>query len=205
MRNRNPSIDWHAIHEFDLATVPPALRHTALHEAAHFLAAVHYKIPVHGVYIKVPSASNSPLAKNASGAVMTWDEPIAGDIVCTLAGTIVDLKILGPERVLEDCGFRHDIDHAREIIRSAVRDPSYSSTGLYVSQNHVLTEEELQALTSKFCVEAKALIECHWGVLETLAAAIIVCAARSTGRLHSSKVEKLYGYTRGMLKDCPPG
>lgn len=199
-RPRKPSVDWQAVNNFDRAKVPPDLWHTACHEAAHFLAAARYKISVNGVFIRLPGAAKCPLAPNALGAVMTWDEPITGDIVCTLAGTIVDLKILGSVRALEDCGFKNDIEHAREIICNAVHDPSYSFTGMYVSPTHVLTGAEVKAQVNKFMLEAAVLIERHWDAVETLAASFLVCAARSTGRVNSGKVEQLYEYALSLLK-----
>jgi hypothetical protein len=197
-RTNNPRNDWPAVNNFNHNTVSPDLWHTARHEAAHLLTAAYYGIAVQGIYIRVPGAAKCPLEPNALGAVMVYNEPVAGDIVCTLAGTIVDLKILGSARALEDHGFKNDIKDAGGIIRNAVRDRSYSLTRLYVSQNHVLTGAEVKAQVKKFMLEAAALIERHWDAIETLAAAIIVSASNSTGRVHGSKVGKLYEYAASM-------
>ncbi|MBW8365809.1 MAG: hypothetical protein K0M39_14770 [Rhizobium sp.] len=189
MRNR---IDWGAVNNFDRTTVPPDLWHTARHEAAHLLTAAYYKIPVHGLYIKMPGSAKSPLVPNARGAVMAWDEPTVGDIVCTLAGTAADFHVMGAERCMEDAGFINDYLDAKDRIRSAVRDPWFHE--LYVSANHVLSEDEVHELTVKFGAEAKKIVDRHWDAIETLAAAIVVSAAHSTGRLHSRKAWEIYEY-----------
>jgi hypothetical protein len=194
-------IHWERIREFDPATVSADLWHTARHEAAHFLTAVHYGLVINGVWLRLPGVGNGGniLNRGSAGGVQVWDEPVAGDIVCTLAGTVADLFILGPDGCLKDAGFKNDLEHARETIKDAVRHPWYTVCGLYRGLNYVLTDDELLAMTCDFGREAEALLTQWWDVVERLAAAFLVCARRSKGSLHHAHVARLCEMTRYLL------
>lgn len=194
-------IDWQAIANFDPTSVQPDLWHTARHEAAHFLTAVHHGLVIGSVWLRLPGVGNGGniLNRGTAGSVQVYTEPVAGDIICTVAGAVADWKIIG-RQALEDPGFLNDIRTARKTIRESASHPTYAGSELYRGDGFIFSKTELDATMQTYVCKAVALVDGWWGAVELLAAAFLVCVRRSKGSLHHTHVSKLYEMTKFMLR-----
>lgn len=191
---RKLRVNWDQVREFDPATVPSDLWHTALHEAGHFLSAVHHGFPIQRVWIRPPGASprrGGGHRRGKLGGVGFWDVPGPGQIISTLAGAAVDQL-----RGQNDVGTQGDIEMAETQIRDSLRHGTNKARS--GGPGHVPTVHEVQILLEQYLHEAKSLVECHWPIVVLLAAAFLT-HSRQDGELNLGRMEMLVEMTRFIL------
>lgn len=190
-------IDWNLVASTPASNFTPDQWWIARHEAAHFLAAAHYGIPVGGVWFKTKKSGRHFMEKGAAGTVQTYDISSSADIVCTLAGLGADMRIKGTKWCSSDPGFKHEFDTAWSATWDAKRDPCYRD--LFVSHDYEAPDQEVYDTMLPLAMRARELLNEHWETVELVAAAFLLYAPKSTGRVHHTRVAKLYEMTKFLL------
>lgn len=190
-------IDWNRVASTPTSDFTQDQWWVARHEAAHFLVAAHYDIPVGSVWLKTKKSGRHYMEKGAAGAVQTYDISSSADIVCTLAGLGADMRIKGPEWCLTDPGFAHEFEDAWTDTQGAMRDPWYRD--LFVSHGYEAPDQEVYDTMVPLAMKARELLNEHWETVELVAVAFLLYAPESTGTIHHTRVAKLYEMTKFLL------
>jgi hypothetical protein len=163
----------------------------AMHEAAHYVAAVGYGYRIFGVELAVTNRRDRML-----GRVKILDEDKMSDLVITAAGPMMDKQLYSEAELLNDKGFHHEVKRVAVGAQNALGDYYHE---MYCGAE-LPTREQLQRARDEIDDAAHTIVtECR-DIIETVAKAFLISRSKSTGKIARTKLAKITLMTKERLK-----
>jgi hypothetical protein len=162
----------------------------AMHEAAHYVAAIIYGYHVFGVELAVTNRRNGIL-----GQVKISDKSKLSDLVVTLVGPVMDSELLSQQELKDDLGFLYEVERVAKETHNALGDYYHE---IYIG--HTLpTRDELYDAYDDISHRAHTIVTEYQAIIETVAKAFLLTRNKSTGRIAHSKLKKIRQMTKVLI------
>lgn len=163
----------------------------AIHEAAHFFAAIYYRF-----YIQSVRLWKRPSRYGSLGEVHIDRKPTLSNIIITAAGPSADLRMLPKEKLESDAGFIRELNEVIRDTKIALQDDYHD---LYLGSGEP-NKEQIRAALRVIASETDTLVKDNWESIETIAKAFLMCRSKSTGKIARTKLKNIKQMARELLK-----
>ena len=181
----------HIIKNFNKANFTDRQYWVACHEAAHFVAAIHYRFGIFSVTLWKNSSKSGLL-----GQVHIDHDVTLGDLVITAAGPAADFKMLSKTELSNDIGHKNELERIIKDTKAAFCNIYHE---LYIDDSEPSTEQ-IRATLKKVSNEATILVNKNWDIIE-IVAKLFLSNRNKKGQIPLTKLKKIKTITKELLEE----